>query len=1208
MRNFIGSSNHPESYLTASTTKNMIEAHKKLDLTHIAIADNGLMTGTLKAYNMCNDKKKGYNIKPILGVELFFKDKNCTLLNQRSKYYKTILYAIDQEAYQALVKLNSKQTKYTVIVDEREYQLYDWEDLFEIAKFNVVCVSSNIEDIVSKHVVLGQESVAEELYVKLHNLFKDRYYPSIIPTTFDKIWSQMIEFTVQTKDGEKSAKISANSDLDIVIWYNEARDLKKIKAYNLHNYVGATISNVYIDGIKRKINKRVLSASLKKEFVELTQGDLQVKANKFLLQMAKKYGDTVLLSNYSYYSKKDEKIVQDVRLEGSKSIAQYQYIASTDEVFPFLVEKMGLTEKEIDNLVENTHMWASLFDNFKLQYSWRLPIDPLNPKNPEQTLLDAVKRVGRMDWKNKEYVTRFRKEWETLVNNGTINLAGYFVPLINIYKLYEDNKELTGPGRGSAGGSLLAYLIGITHVDPIKYNLSFERFLTLDRIKQNVLPDIDVDLPSRELLYHKNGRDGYLDMAYSGKYAAVSTRGLIRLKSAIKDVNRFVNGSVDKSIEEFTKTLPAATQGVNDYDFIYGYNDADDNYVPGILESSEELQNYAIERKTEWEIVQKAVSVTRQYSRHSCAVVIADQNITDIIPTFKVGDFELVTQPEHKECESAGLIKYDFLGLNSLNDINGCLKYLAIKNNEEYKVGYFNDKGHTRFIWDLPFDEGVYKDISAGRTETVFQLNTMSVIPYLRKIHPRSIVDLAVITSAVRPGPLNFIDENTGKNMVDEYTDRRFGRSVGDIPILNELLPETYGVIIFQENLSKIAKELGGMDVEQAENVRIAMSKKKIKEMLALKDIFIEGASKKVPVQQAEKIWTIMSKFAEYGFNCSHATTYVITSYACSYLKHHYPLEWWASVLSNADNKEINEVFYKYVKDIILPPDINVSTEKLVIDYSINKIRSKLSTIAGVGDKTVEKIMNNRPFKDLEDFVRKDVCGQSIIRKLILIGVMDSFFKVGLTIQEKMLEFDRVNKKITYEEKLQEYDKKIAEGNVKSIKLKEAFINRGIPLPEVDLTYVGITPVQLFQMKKEILPTMTLDLDSTILEGNRQTLKRGDVTYYIDKYGQEFPILTGTRLKNFDEIQIEKDYYVACAGYVIGTKKFTYKNNTRTALKLVIDSSGYICEKVMWPDYNTGVLEYPTEIQKGSVCWFIYKKRKDKKEQTSIVNIIIETA
>ncbi len=1221
--NYISPCNHPESQLTASTIETMIDKSIELGLNYFAITDIGYMSAVLKGYMY--GKKKDHKIIP--GVEIFFKDNNCPIIkntpSEKIKYFRLIVHAKDQKAYQKLVLMCSNFDNIITIKDYK-YPLFTWKNLEEISKENVTVCTSNIECMITKHLLVGRPDIALAYYKKLKELFGNNLYLSIFPFKVNQYWDTVVEIDL----GNKIVHIPPNDRVE-TDHYNMAKAIELTRNYSKHK----ELLYVYLNKIRYKVlpeYNSIKSAKLVNTFQNLPSGDAQIRANRFIIALSKHFndGDRVLINNYSFYATEADKCVQDMKLGEENRISYHQHMRSTEEVIEYLIE-LGLNKDEIDKLVINSHNWANNFKDLELHYEYKLP--DCGP-NPEQQMIEIIKKNGRMKWDDPRYVKQFREEYELLVNNGKINLVPYFLPIVDINNYYNKNNKLVGVGRGSSSGFLLSYLMGITHIDPIKYDLSSARFLTLDRIQQGNLPDIDFDVQDRELLVGKDGNSGYFKEKYGNKFAQISTRTLLRIKSAILDVNRFVNnGTVEESVAKLSKSLPNTPQGLSDKDYIFGYEDSDGNHTPGLIETNEDLQKYATERPKEWDIVKKTLSLPRQCSRHASAWVLSNEPIENTIPIFSVGETNRVTQTEAKQCEYAGLIKYDFLVISVLEDINLCLKYINEHNKQEFETGYFLHNNKKTYIWDLPEEKSVFKMLWEGKTETIFQLNTTSVTPFIMQIKPKSIADCSAIEALVRPGALGFIDSKTGRNMAEEYVYRSNGTSKGEISILDELIPETYSIIVYQEQISKIAKELGQMNVIDSENVRIAMGKKKIKLMNELKPKFIEGALKKVDLETAEKVWSMMVTFAKYGFNkclsgdtvllrnkcgnrsltiaemykakndiewskkhgkesvgkkyrkygygkafskkgdrlyhnnivdiryegnkpvykittnngsyikgtknhkfptpngetllenlkigdelyvnggyeqedtayryggnnypkqgekgfqhktnssyslyesnsnelkknnecqicncdlskkrkeihhkdnnhgnqeksnlllvcagchkkehyklgrtkqgekgllcltsiitnieycgigevydiemetpyhnfvvdsgivtCnSHSTAYATTSYACAFLKHNYPLEWWAAILSNADDKEINEVLCVYVKDMLLPPDINLSNEQMVIDYSQNKIRNKLSVIAGLGDKTNEKLIKNRPYIDIQDFVNK---------------------------------------------------------------------------------------------------------------------------------------------------------------------------------------------------------------------------------------------
>ncbi len=358
----------------------------------------------------------------------------------------------------------------------------------------------------------------------------------------------------------------------------------------------------------------------------------------------------------------------------------------------------------------------------------------------------------------------------------------------------------------------------------------------------------------------------------------------------------------------------------------------------------------------------------------------------------------------------------------------------------------------------------------------------------------------------------------------------------------------------------------------------------------------------------------MMATFASYGFNKSHAVGYSIISYACAFLKYHYPLEWWAAVLSNATDKEINEKFAKYTRDMILPPDINLSNELLSIDYTNNKIRSKLSVIAGIGENAANKIIAGRPYKDIQDFVNKKVCGDSMAKKLIHVGVLDSLFEPKIDILQKMKLYENAIINKEYQDKIDSFDLKIAsylnenneKGAERTKKTKALFIAKGKKESIIDPFYIGLTEQQTYLIKKSIFPSISIDLDKLLYKHSKTTIMQaGKFRLITNNFGKETKLFPGEYLQKLDEITMETDFYFCVPGYVVDMKEFTYKNGSRKALKLIIDSSGYISEKVIWPDYNSGILRYPDTLTKGCIAYFFYKK-KENRAGTNIYDVIVE--
>lgn len=1175
---------HIESYLTASTLQNFIETSKKIGRQYLSYTDNGHLYSAMKAYKMSTEN----GLKFIPGIEFYFKDSQCPFVTNteadRCKYFTATIHCLDQKAYEALCKIVNKSNFPIIEIYEEKQQLWSWDDLKEISKHNVTLTLGGIHCMVGKTMLAGKPDISRKIFEYLKAIFGDKLYTSIIVDSWSKKWSSVVE--ILYKDGTKDSVLANH-----MISTDRARKIKAIDLIEKKHH--SFIKSIYRGTNYTDINKEILSTKLHKGFLPLPGGDALLKVNKFLYILAKEYGVKTLVSDYAYYASKEDKLVQTMRLEGTNKLQSNFYLKSAQDIHFYLTQHFKFDENQIGDLIENTNNWAKLFDDFKFKYEWRLADAG---DNPMKTAMDIIKQNGRMKWNDPVYVNRLKEEISVICKNPKKDLMPYFLPIVDLIKFCKDNGILTGVARGSSGGSLLCYLLGITNLDPIKWDLPFSRFFSLDRIMSNKLPDIDSDFSSREILVGDDGKSGYLYEKYGDKIAQISTRNKIRLKSAIKDTNRYIKGEVEPEIERLTKALPNPSQGVSDQDSIFGHTTDDGEYMPGLIHTSTDLKYYINNRPKEWEIVEKSLGITRAFGAHAAAFVISDESLKNIIP-LKDGH---ITQYEMKEIEQVGLVKYDFLVVKQLKDIEVCLNLINKKNNETNTIGYFTHDNEKRYIWDLPQVKEVFQSVWSGNTETLFQINTRSMIPYVKDILPQTINDLSTIVALVRPGPLDFIDESTGRSMAQEYVARRKGESEWSEDALSKYLPETFGVLIYQEQVNKIARELAGFSGEEAEKLRENIGKKKITELQNMKSMFIDNASKKIDKNVAEKIWERIVTFGRYGFNKSHSFSYSLITYATMFLRHFYPLEWWSAILTNATEKEITTEFWAYVKDMVLPPDINLSSDTMVVDYERNKLRAKLGIIKGMGDKTINPIIENRPYKDIQDFVDKGVCGDGTAHKLIHVGVLDSLFPPNMNLIEKIKTYqDAVQIKV--------FREKVEQAKKEKRKLRLVSPKAGV-VPDI---YVDLekNPMKDAAMKKAILPTFPISTFDLGRQYSKVMVTSQDGKAMVEHGRKRNPLINGNMFKRLDEMpeeNVTENLYVAATGFILKYEKFNYAKNTKQALKLIIDVDGYISEKVMWPDYETQVLNCPKELDEGKIATFFFKKRKLKKD-VSITDIVIES-
>lgn len=1169
---------HCESFLTASTVESLVTKAKALDRKYFSYTDYGHMASAMKVYKAA----KKADLKPILGMEIYFKDITGTKAD-RCKYFTTTIYAEDQKAFQELGRMASRTDMPTIKLHDEIHSLWSWDDLKNIATFNTNLVLGGPHCMVGKLLLAEEPEAGIGAFETLKSIFRERLRVAMLCEPWAKKWSQVVE----VKYTDKSKDVLSTGDL---ITTNRARRIRPMDLVERKGH--ETVEAKYVGGMYYNVDKQIDTVTLHEGFLPLPC-DVTLTVNQFLYKLAKESDTPILATDYAFYADRDDKKVQDMILEGKTRLHSKLEMKSQDDIVRYLAKYLSLGRDGIIEILENNEKWAHLFDNFELKYDWRLAD---YGKDTLKQTMEIVKNNGRMKWSDPIWTARLKEELDVIAKNPKMDMTSYFLPIHDVMEHYKQNGRLTGPGRGSAAGSLLSYLMGITQVDPFKYDLSFTRFYSLDRIMSNRLADIDSDLESRDLLVGEDGKSGYLYSRWKDCVAQISTRATIRLKSAIKDTNRYLNGSVEPEIELLTEGLPPAPQGVSDQDFLFGFEDDDGNHQLGLIDQSSDLRNYIKNRPKEWEIVSKSLGITRAYSKHACAFIIADKPITDIIPT-KEG---YITQYEAKDVEAAGLVKLDFLVVSQLKDIRIALDLIARKNGKKENTGYFTHKDKETFIWDLPEDIDVFQSIWDGATETCFQISTASMTPFVIDILPKSIEDLGIISALDRPGPLDFIDPKTGRNMAQEYVYRRNGNSYEDISALNDLIPETYSVLVYQEQITKIAKELAGFSGLEAEQLREAIGKKQAANVAKMRPRFLAGAvgSGKVTQAEAEEIWERIATAGRYSFNKSHAISYAYITYACMFLKYHYPLEWWAAILTNAKETEISGEFWRYVKDLVLPPDINLSGDTMVIDYENEKLRSKLGVIRGLGEKLTTPLLEGRPYKDIQDFANKEVAGPSLAHKLIHVGVLDSLFPAKMSLIEKLKMYEDCVQKHVYAEKL-----RLSKETGKLVRMLKP--NEG-KIPE---HYLNLHPMKDAAMKKAVLPSMPLDLHSLGKRYSKILAPYSAIPMVTNSRGYKTPLVDGLTLKRLIDLpgeRVTEDKYVAATCFVVEAKEFSYSKGSKRALKLILDSDNMVFESVLWPEYESGDLVYPNELTKGAICTFFIRKRAGKKD-INIQNVIVET-
>ncbi len=568
--------------------------------------------------------------------------------------------------------------------------------------------------------------------------------------------------------------------------------------------------------------------------------------------------------------------------------------------------------------------------------------------------------------RHQEYIDRLNFELDIIIQMG---FPGYFLIVMDFIQWAKDNDVPVGPGRGSGAGSLVAYALKITDLDPLEYDLLFERFLNPERVS---MPDFDVD-------FCMDGRDRVIDyVAQTYGRDAVSqiiTFGTMAAKAVVRDVAR-VQGKPYGLADKLSKMIP----------FEVGMT------LSKAMEQEAALRDFVAENEEVAEIMEMAFKlegITRNVGKHAGGVVISPTVLTDFSPLYcDESGGNLVTQYDKDDVEQVGLVKFDFLGLRTLTIIDW-----AVKN-----INQLNEKKDEAFldINEIPLnDQAVFKLLQAGNTTAVFQLESRGMKDLIKRLLPSNFEDIIALVALFRPGPLQ-------SGMVDDFISRKHGRSKVEYPHpeLEPVLGNTYGVILYQEQVMQIAQVLANYSLGQADMLRRAMGKKKPEEMAKQRQIFGEGADKRgIDKKQAEYIFDLMEKFAGYGFNKSHSAAYALLSYQTAWLKHHYPAPFMAAVLSaDMQNTDKVVILIEDCRQMELPivlPDVNVSEYKFTVDLQ-DRVVYGLGAIKGLGEGPVSAIIEARQqggaFKDLFDFcARVDLkrVNRRALEALIRSGAMD---------------------------------------------------------------------------------------------------------------------------------------------------------------------------------------------------------------------------
>ncbi len=864
-------------------------------------------------------------------------------------------------------------------------------------------------------------------------------------------------------------------------------------------------------------------------YIELQDHGLpqQKEIRPLLVQLAGKLSLPLVVTNDVHYLKKEDAESHDILLciQTNKKVTDQDRIRFNTQEFYFKTsEEMAELFSDVPDAIKNTVKIAAQCD-FKFPSSgYFLP----NFKPPEKVPLDEyfekVAREGFQDLAERlkdrikkgelppleKYEERLEREIKLVKQMG---FEGYFLIVWDLIRAARADNIPVGPGRGSAAGSLLAFCLDITAIDPLEYGLLFERFLNPERIS---LPDIDIDFCGRrreEVIHYVTQKYGRQNVCQIITFGTMAARGSVR------DVGRTLEIPLPE-VDKIAKMIPFSP----------------DATIAGALKTVPQLKEIR-DRNTKianlLSIAQKLEGQVRHPSTHAAGIVITPKPLVEFLPLYQSAKGEITTQFPMQDVESIGLLKMDLLGLRNLTVIHDTLELIK------------QDKGKEIDIKNIPLDDkDTFALFQAGNTDGVFQFESSGMKDLLRKFKPESYRDLIALNALYRPGPLK-------SGMTDEFVKCKHHpeRIKYEFPEMEPILKETMGMIVYQEQVMRIATDLADFSMAEADILRKAMGKKDTKVMKAQQKNFVIGArSKGLSASKANKIFDQIKYFAGYGFNKSHSAAYAYLAYQTAYLKTHYPVNFLAALLTSEAERGATNQVVKYINECrqmkieILPPDINKSEFNFIVEGE--KIRFGLSAIKNVGENAILSILRARkkrgeilsPFEIFQDVDSKTV-NRKVIESLIKAGALDS---MGWKRSQLLHLVDQI---LDYSHEIQK---------IRASKQTLLFEESHISVPQISVEVKSMS-----EWDESLLLTYEKDALGFYITGHPLT-----------QFGDRLNSLTSHKLVDLDE---ERDFNkeIRVAGIITTLKQMKTKRDERMATFFLEDLSGQI-EVVVFPDaYRT---------------------------------------
>ena len=1065
-----------------SAISDLFARAKELEMPALAITDHGNMYGVKEFLKVA---KKFPEVKPIIGCEIYVTKHYDHKLKDKDHrgYYHLILLAKDYNGYKNLMKIVS-----TGHIEGKYYEKPRVShEIVEKYSEGLVCCSACIAGEIPRAIIAGDMKGAEEAVMWHKKVFGDDFYLEVqqhkteIPGQSQEVYEhQMVAnegiFLLAEKTG---TKVVATNDVHFV----------RKEDGPAHDRLICLTTNTFVDEPDR---------------MRYTQQEY-LKTEEEMLDMFYKHPET--LAN---------------TLEVAEKIQSYK--VDKDPILP----KFDLPEEFMADIDRYLEEYKGIIDEGRCDK---------NGNERGEEFCNSVAYLCYLTYKGAHWrygetlsdvqAERIEFELKTICKMG---FPDYFLIVQDFIAAARSEGISVGPGRGSAAGSAVAYCLKITNIDPIKYDLLFERFLNPDRIN---MPDVDID-------FDDDGRYRvfqYIEEKYGKEQIShVITYGTMAAKSAIKDVARVSRMSIDES-NRLTKMVPDKPFEAT---VVEDGKKVTKEFKPKLAnclkygELKDELENGNDQTKEVLTYAGKLEGCIRQTGVHACAMIIGRSNLTEYIPISiandkLTGEEVWVSQYDGHYIEEVGMLKMDFLGLRTLTIIKECQANIKKRHGIEFDIEKIDIN-----------DPLTYELYSRGDTTSVFQFESPGMKEWLIKLQPTRFEDLIAMNALYRPGPMDYIPD---------FVERKQGRQpiVYDLPEMEETLQDTYGITVYQEQVMLLSRKLADFTRGQADTLRKAMGKK-LKDVLdGLKGLFIEGGTKNGhPQDMLEKIWADWEKFASYAFNKSHATCYAWVSYQTGWLKAHYPAEFQAANLTkNLSNmEEIKKIMDDCKKNGIkvLNPDINESDARFTVNKQ-GEIRFGLGGIKGFGDNIVRAILAEREenglFEDIYDFVERmsGMVNRKAFEALLFSGAFDSFgicrkqftlpSKSGDTFLDTLLRYGELYKKDSMESAVSLF------GEVEELKPER---------PEMPPMTGEDDILERLQMEKELVG-MYLS------------------SHPLDQYAFELENFTTCQVGELDALVSECEskkikQKANIAGFIISTQQMTTKTGRPWSKTVIEDFSG----------------------------------------------------